>query len=552
MRNCKLPCLVLSIAIAIAIAGCGNPPARDVAPASRPNVVVIVADDLGFSDLGAFGGEIATPNLDALANAGLRLTDFHSAPTCSPTRAMLLSGTDNHTAGVGAMGDLPRPDRESAWGYEGVITSRVATVAERLRAGGYRTIMAGKWHLGLAPESSPAARGFDSSFALLQGAANHFGHAGFVPASIPTMAATYVDDGTAVSVPEDFYSSDGFTSKLIAKLDPTRNRQPFFAYLAFTAPHSPLQAPKELIAKYRGRYDGGWAALRLERLARMKSLGLIAPDTQPHEIVPDAQAWEKLSREQQHIEARKMEIYAAMVERLDWNVGRLVEHLKRIGQYDNTIFIFTSDNGPAGETAQTFAMLPGMLEHVASADNSLENMGSGSSFVLYGPYWAQAASAPFRLYKATMAEGGTRVAAFITYAGFKRQRAVGKAFANVMDILPTVLAATDVPLTAQVDGRAVAAIRGRSMLPYLLARSDAVYPADAPIALELHGQMSVRQGQWKLLRLAKPFADPSWALYDLAADPAERIDVSTRYPERRDAMIAAWNAYATEAKVMVD
>jgi arylsulfatase len=536
------------------VAGPTDSKAGNRARLTRPNVVLIVADDLGFADLGAFGGEIDTPNLDALANAGLRLTDFHAAPTCSPTRAMLMSGTDNHTAGVGAMAELPIPGREDRWGYEGAITTRVATIAERLREAGYRTLMSGKWHLGLAPQSSPAARGFDRSFALLQGGANHFGSAGFAPDSpSPYMAASYMEDGRPVTVGADFYSSDAYTTKLIGMLDATRNRQPFFAYLAFTAPHSPLQAPQApqaLIEKYHGRYDQGWDALRRQRLQKMQQLGIVAANITAHELVPDPQAWEKLTRDQQRVESRKMEIYAAMVDRLDWNVGRLIAYLKSTNQYDETIFIFMSDNGPAGETAQTFATIPGVIEHAKAADNSLDNMGSGSSFIFYGPYWAQAGSVPARLYKGAMTEGGTRVPAFINYARFRRQHAIGRVFANVMDILPTVLDAAGVPIRAQIAGRSVAAIRGRSMLPYLRARADAIYPARQPVPLELHGQAMVRQGDWKLLRMPKPFGDDSWALYNLRHDPAERFDLSGSSARRREAMVATWNRFASDVQVL--
>jgi arylsulfatase len=520
-------------------------------PVKRPNIVLIVADDLGFADLGAFGGEIDTPNLDALANAGLRLTGFHAAPTCSPTRAMLMSGTDNHTAGVGAMAELPIPGREDRWGYEGAITARVATLAERLRAGGYQTLMSGKWHLGLAPESSPAARGFDHSFALLQGGANHFGGAGFAPGSpSPYMAASYVEDGRPVAVAADFYSSDAYTARLIAMLDATRSGQPFFAYLAFTAPHSPLQAPPALIEKYHGHYDQGWDALRRQRLQKMQQLGILPAGTAARELVPDPQAWTKLSPDQRRIESRKMEVYAAMVERLDWNVGRLIAYLKSTNRYDGTIFIFMSDNGPAAETAQTFAMIPGVVEHANAADNSLGNMGSGSSFIFYGPYWAQAGSVPSRLYKGAMTEGGTRVPAFITYAHFRRQHAIGGAFATVMDILPTVLAAAGVPVSAQVGGRSVAPVRGRSMLPYLLAQADGVHPAREPMPLELHGQAVVRQGDWKLLRMPQPFGDGNWALYNVSDDPAERLDLSGSEARRREAMIATWNRFAGDVQVL--
>lgn len=520
-------------------------------PPPRPNIVVIVADDLGFSDLGAFGGEIRTPNLDKLAKAGLRLTDFHAAPTCSPTRSMLLSGTDNHTAGVGAMAESRTLGEASqgaaSWGYEGVLTMRVATLAERLRTGGYFTAMAGKWHLGLAPEEGPHARGFDRSFALLQGASNHFG-GGFGPESNPYLRATYTEDGKPAGVPSDFYSSDFFTTKLIEQLGQRPKGQPFFAYLAFTAPHSPLQAPAADVARYTGRYDGGWGVLREQRLARMKALALVPNEAKAAPVKGDD--WETLSPSRKRIEARKMEIYAAMVDRLDQNVGRLVARLKQTGEFSNTVFVFTADNGAAGETGELFGRLPGMAAYLASRDNSFEAMGSKGSTVFYGPNWAQAATAPYRLYKGVMTEGGTRVAAFVTYRGFKRQGSVGHPFGDVMDVVPTLLEVSGVPAGRQVSGREVADIRGKSMLPYLNGRSATIHGASEPISFELHGQRAVRQGDWKLLWLPKPLGENRWALYDLAADPAEQHDVSGSHTDLKRTLIVAWDAFAREARIL--
>lgn len=267
--------IVSRVAVLVAVVGFCSLPLRSVAnsaePGSgerpqRPNVVLIVADDLGFSDLGVFGGEINTPHLDALARRGVQLTDFHVAPTCSPTRSMLLTGTDNHTAGVGAMAESGSNPVLGNYGYEGRLTDRVATLAERLTAAGYATLMSGKWHLGTTPDSIPSARGFQQSFALLEGGHNHFGRGGFGPPDSRLLGASYLDDGEPVTLGEDFYSSDDFTSQLLAKIGKVDKKQPFFAYLAFTAPHAPLQAPAELIRKYRGVYDGGWMELRQQRL----------------------------------------------------------------------------------------------------------------------------------------------------------------------------------------------------------------------------------------------------------------------------------------------
>jgi arylsulfatase len=548
-RFMRLPQLGTTALVSLLLALPSPATAMAKSPLPAPNIVLIVADDMGYSDLGVFGGEIATPNLDTLARAGVQLTNFHAAPTCSPTRSMLLTGTDNHTAGVGAMAEVESAAMLARFGYEGRLTNRVATVAERLRAAGYFTVMVGKWHLGMQMDSVPSARGFDKSFALLQGAHNHFGKGGFGPETSERLGATYLDDGKIATVPDDFYSSDYFTTRLLDKLAAADSRKPFLAYLAFSAPHAPLQAPAALIEKYRGRYDGGWEVLRRERLARMKALGVIPGDTVAHDIIPDALAWEKLSADERQVEARKMEIYAAMVERLDWNVGRLVEQLQRDGRYQNTIFIFTSDNGPAGETGQTFGIIPGELDYINGFDNSLANMGSASSFVFYGEYWAQSGSAPFQLYKSFVTEGGTRVPAFITYANRQRQPSVSNAYANVMDVTPTVLDMAAAPVTDRVDGHTVAPIKGRSMLQLLTGKARSVHAADEPIAFELHGQRSVTQGQWKLTYVPKPMGSGTWQLFDIANDPAERNDVGASHPDLRQQLIIDWGAYAKSVQI---
>src|SRR5271168_805537 len=289
------------------------------ATSKRLNFLVIVADDLGFSDIGAFGGEINTPNLDRLAYSGIRFTDFHSAPACSPTRAMLLTGTDHHIAGIGTMGEVLPPTFKAAPGYEGYLNDRVVALPELLRDAGYLTLMSGKWHLGHTIERSPWARGFERSFALLPAGASHYGAAaggGFSP--VPTL---YTEDDQFVTVGDDFYSSDSYTDTLLRYLrerDPGDDR-PFFAYLPFQAPHWPLQAPDESIATYRGRYDDGPDALRDTRLAALKQLGLCPPDVVPHPVVADsAPEWADMTSDERAFSARAMEVYAAMVDRMDW------------------------------------------------------------------------------------------------------------------------------------------------------------------------------------------------------------------------------------------
>lgn len=540
--------IVVGLSVVLPVLAAGGAP-------SQPNIVLIVADDLGYSDLGAYGGEITTPHLDKLANSGVRMTNFHVAPTCSPTRAMLMSGTDNHTAGLGAMAESSPAAMKSRYGYEGRLTNRVATLAERMKAAGYATIMTGKWHLGLTEDSGPFARGFDKGFVLLQGGHSHFGTAGnnanggFGPVGSVHFSATYQQDGNKAAIPEPFYSSDYFTSQLIDNISKVDVHTPFLAYLAFTAPHSPLQAPAELIKKYCGRYDGGWDALRLERLERMQAMGIIPKDSRAHDLVLDGTDWQSLSAAQRQIESRKMEIYAAMVERMDWNVGRLIDQLKRDGRYDNTLFVFLSDNGPAFETADIYTMLPELTAHIKGFDNALEKMGSADSFVFYGKNWAQAGSAPYRLYKGMVTEGGIRVPAFVSYPHMHRKALISDVYADVMDVLPTLLDVAGIPVRETVNGRKVAAVRGRSMLPYLNREADSVHAPTDAIAFELHGQRMVRQGPWKA-NLIPLFMGGSgeWELFNMTSDRAERRPVDN--PAVLQQLIEQWNRYAQSAQVV--
>ena len=524
----------------------------------RPNFLLIVADDLGFSDLGAFGGEIATPHLDALARRGLRLVDFHSAPACSPTRAMLMSGTDHHIAGIGTMAEAMGPVHEGKPGYEGYLNDRVVSLAELLRDGGYLTLMSGKWHLGLTRETSPWARGFMRSFTLLPGAANHYASSpdlGDDPIQ-PKLRTIYMEDDRFIeTLPADFYSSDGFTDKLLDYLDERQDPdQPFFAYLAYTAPHWPLQAPDEIVAKYRGRYDAGPEALRQERLARLRAMGLCPPDAVAHPIVAKSKAWEELSDAERRASARAMEVYAAMVERMDWNIGRVIERLSATGELDNTVVMFMSDNGAEGallEAAPNFG--PRFMDIVERYyNNSLDNIGKPDSFVWYGPRWAQAGTAPSRLYKMFTTEGGIRVVSFVTYPGFARQAAIGTAFATVMDVAPTVLELAGIahPGT-RYRGRTVAAMRGRSLLPYLDGRADGAHAADEPTGWELFGRMAMRQGDWKVVRIPAPDGPGAWQLYNLAVDPGETDDLASRHPDRLAALLELWDAYVEETGTLV-
>ncbi len=514
---------------------------------TRPNFLIIVADDLGYSDIGAFGGEIATPNLDALATHGLRLTGFHTAPTCSPTRSMLLTGLDHHQAGVGNMAELIAPNQAGKPGYEGYLRPDTASLAELLGAAGYRTHYSGKWHLGLTPAQDPHSRGFQTSFALLQGGHNHFGQQ--VAVKRGDKGSSYTENGAYLtSLPAGFYSSDAFAGKLIDQLKAGKagpdGAKPFFAYLAFTAPHFPLQAPPETIAKYHARYDQGYDVLREQRLKRQVELGLLDAKVVPHEI-DLAPRWTSLTAEQKAREARRMEVYAAMVDRLDQNVGRVIETLKTTGEYDNTVILFLADNGSEGSILSAPEM--GMLNAVyAAADNRVDNIGKATSYEYLGPGWAEAATAPSWRVKAFESEGGTRTVSFV--AGPRIAQGITPAYLNVADVVPTFLDLAHVARPGdRFAGRAVKPIRGHSWAGLLQGGTAQVYGDDQPIGDELFGGRSLRQGDWKITDLG----DGHWRLFDIAADPGEIRDRSADEPARKTTLIAAWNDYAARNGVII-
>lgn len=527
----------------------------------RPNILLIVADDLGFSDLGAFGGEIQTPYLDTIARQGLRLTNFHTASTCSPTRSMLLSGTDHHLAGLGSMAESIRPDQAGQPGYEGFLNDQVAALPELLQDAGYYTIMSGKWHLGLTPERFPAQRGFEKSFALLPGAANHYAFEADIPEDeIPgllkvTRGLYAENDQFITELPSDFYSSDYFSDKLLEYLgdDQARQDRPFFAYLPFSAPHWPLQAPQQDIAKYQGVYDAGPEVLRDQRLSRLKALDLIENDATVHPVLAHTKFWQELSEAERRISAKSMEIYAAMVDRMDQNVGRVVDYLKHTGEYDNTLIIFLSDNGAEGAQLEALPVFGPNIEVVIDRyyDNALDNMGNGNSYIWYGEHWAQAATAPSRLFKAHTSEGGIRTPAFIHYAGLKKQQHISHEFLTVMDLLPTLLDQLNIqhPGT-EYKGRSLVPLRGRSILPYLNAERDYIHEQDHVTGWELFGQKALRKGDWKALFIPAPNGPNQWQLYHLKEDAGEIHDLAKTHPEKLDELLADWQVYVRENGVV--
>jgi arylsulfatase A-like enzyme len=541
----------------------------------RPNFLIIVADDLGFSDVGAFGGEIKTPNLDWLAADGLRFTDFHSAAACSPTRSMLLSGTDNHIAGVGAMAENIQEFQRNQPGYEGYLSERVAALPELLQDAGYYTVMSGKWHLGLTPDRYPCRRGFQRSFTLLPGAANHYGwepqtkDQDQLPRILNETQVWYAEDDRRINVSDfgpGFYSSAAFTDKLLQYLEersPQQQEQPFFAYLPFSAPHWPLQAPLEDRLTYRGVYDEGPDVLRQQRLDRLRELGLIPRDAKAHDVIvppkvdrPLTREWEILSASERASSSRTMEVFAAMVQNMDKHIGRVLDHLRSKDELENTLVLFMSDNGAEGLLMEAYPIVRGDIHaHIAKYyDNSLDNIGNPDSYAWYGPRWASAGTAPSRLYKSFSSEGGIRVPMILRYPPMTANRAgiIDHSFATVMDIAPTLLElARTVHPGKRYKSRDVVPIRGKSWVKYLIDPESAryIHDEDAVTGWELFDRQALRKGKWKAVLIPPPYGPGEWQLYDLSVDPGETDDLSTQEPEKLKELLKHWDEYVTECGV---
>jgi len=536
--------LAAVVAAGQCLAMAAGPDPQTAASARRPNIMLIVADDLGYSDLGAFGGEIATPNLDALAKSGMRLTSFYAAPFCSPSRAMLMSGADNHRVGFGSMAELLTPQQRSQPGYEGYMTDRALAFPVLLKDAGYHTYMAGKWHLGVKEEHAPPKRGFEQSFAMMNGGASHFDQTGIITFDAEkTPMALYRENGKEVQIPKDFYSSEYFASKLISYIDSNKgDGQPFFGYLAFTAPHWPLQARDAYIRKYEGKYDVGYDVIRERRLARMKALGIVPKDTKSYVGNPAWPRWNQLTAKEKRVESKRMAVYAAMVESLDAEVGHVVAHLKRIGEYDNTVIFFMSDNGADGNTVLDEGETRAWARKYR--DNSLANTGRAGSFAEYGPGWAQVGSTPFNMYKAFMYEGGISVPAIARVPHGLRKDVVSRAPAHVTDIAPTLLevAGVKAPGTSY-QGREVVEMQGHSMLGLLSGQRDHVH-AQFKHGWELNGRRAMRVGDWKIVQANKPWGSGEWELYDLGRDRSELHNLAASHPDKLKELLAEYERYA--------
>lgn len=510
----------------------------------RPNIVVLVADDWGFSDVGAFGGEIATPRLDELARNGVRFSNFHVAASCSPTRSMLLTGVDNHRNGVGNLREAMPQEHLGKPGYLGSLDTNVVTVATLLQDAGYRTAIAGKWNVGSEPHNLPNRRGFDRS--IVQG---DTGSDNWEPSKryLPhSDKVHWFENGLPAAMPSTFYSSAYFVDRMLEYLKAgPKEGKPFFAYLGFQANHVPVQAPKEFIDKYKGRYNDGWAVLRTERRNKAIALGLIPKDT-PMVTMSTTADWNKLSPKEKLYEAKRMEVYAGMADAMDFHVGRLVDYLKQTGEFDNTVFVFLSDNGPEGNDYNE-----AKLWLLTQYSLDIEKMGAKGGYGVPGPSWASASAAPLSSYKFYAGEGGIRSPLIISGAAGALRNSIHTSFAHVNDIVPTLLELAQVAAPgADYKGAQIAPLAGRSLVSVIRGQSPSVYPADQAVGYELSGNLALFKGGLKLVKNTPPLGDGAWHLYDISKDPGETTDLQLTLPDAFKTMQQDYAQYAQSHGVL--
>lgn len=523
--------------VALAAFTCSHAFADD----TRPNILLIIADDLGYTDMGSFGGEIATPSLDALAYGGVRFTNFHMATACQQTRSMLMSGR-GFTQVIQRM--PPRPGGERA----NQLRTDVATLPEFLREAGYSTYISGKWDLGLTPETMPVSRGFDRSFTLLEASSSHFAEYFWEEASY------YQEDDRHVSLDElplDFYSTRTYTDKILEYIEEHDGNAPWFSMVTYTAPHWPLQVPDDWLDRYAGRYDDGYDALRAERAARATERGVFPRGASLATFEPTAVPWTSLTPELQNRYARAQEIYASMTEFMDEQIGRIVNHLVATGQFDNTVILFMSDHGSSGAEIGIMDGPTSMPAHFntveESRDNSYENFGKTNSFIDHGRGFAEAVTAPLRFFKGTLAEGGLRSAAFIHYPPEFTEPAINDTFITILDILPTFLDIADAgsPADFALAGRDIQPIAGRSFWPHLKGDEDTVHGNDSVAGWSRGPYGALIRGRFKLVNqlppgVPTPESPPPWQLYDLLADPGETKDLASSQPELVAELAEIW------------
>jgi arylsulfatase len=502
------------------------------AQSDRPNVLLILADDMGYSDIGCYGSEIPTPNLDALAKSGLRFTQFYNTARCSTTRAALLTGLLQHQTGMGVLGEDPneKAPADAAAGYTRFLNQNCVTIAEVLKSAGYHTYMAGKWHLGYHGEEKwPRQRGFDRYYGILSGASSYFR---------PQGGRGLTLDNAPVAPPADtnYYTTDAFAEHLIQFIREKKDGAPFFAYLAFNAPHWPLHARSEDIARFAGKYTNGWDHLRTERWARQQAAGVVKQEWGLSPRDDGARSWDSLTPEQKRQLDYRMAVYAAQVHRMDYQVGRVIDSLRADGKLNNTLVIFLSDNGACAEPYNDLG--GNRFDQI----NNPDEWGA----ISYGTGWANASNTPFRRYKARLYEGGISAPLIVHWPqGLKtRPGSITETRGFLSDIMPTILEVTGVSYPTEFKGHKITPLYGRSFAPLLkggtLAQPEWMF-------WEHYNDRAARKGDWKAIGR---IGSDKWELYNLASDRTEQHDLAADKPELIAEMAAAWQRWAETHQVL--
>jgi len=513
--------------------------APKAAPVTPPNILVVLFDDVGFTGFGAYGGDARTPNIDALAQSGTLFSRYYSSPFCGPSRAMLMTGMDNHQTGMGTLVETVTPEQRALPGYSMIWAEGQETIATRLSEAGYRTYVTGKWGIGAKGKNLPDRFGFDRSYVMDSTGGSNYDHTHYLP-GYPKVS--WYEDGQPVTLPEDFYSSRNLVDQMISYIDEGDADQPFFGFLSLQAIHIPVQAPAEFIDRYDGVFDAGWDVMREERWQRTMELGLVPETTVLATVHEDHRAWDDISPSEQAVAARQMQVNAGMIAAADFHIGRLLDHLETTGQLDNTIVVVTSDNGPESGVTKfgnpLYDLLLSGIHSLEGFDTSPENMGLPGSLTAIGPEWASVSASPFNLYKFYSSEGGLRVPLVIAGPGVETT-GIKDAPVHVADLMPTLLDAAGVDYEA-------GALYGRSIMPVLAGQTNQTRGENESFGVEVSGNAALYRGNWKLVRTALPRGDFTWRLFDLSVDPGETNDLSAQYPDLFAEMRAEYDAYSNQ------
>jgi len=495
----------------------------------KPNFVLILVDDAALQDFGVYGGEAYTPNIDKLAHQGTMFTNYHSSLMCAPARAMLLTGV------------FLAPEHAAHPNYEGILNTRVETVATRLKRNGYNTYIAGKWHLGNTSYTLPTRRGFDRSFILGASGGDNYDIKGYLP--FKGNAPWFADGEALEKLPDNFYSSEYLVDKMIEFMEEEEQKdQPFFSYLPFQAIHIPVQAPAEFVKKYKGVYKEGWDKLKQQRFEKAKQLGIVPSDASLGEQHSELRDWGKLSKEQQQIAANDMAVNAAMMEAMDYHIGRYITYLKSRGLYENTVFIITSDNGPEGSEMRDRRV--DMWMKWVGYHRDQNRLGGPGYYGFIGPEMASAAAGPSSFFKFYAGEGGLRVP--LIMAGKDIPKAQKRtAFSFVTDVTPTILA-----MAGTQERTTLVPMTGKSLLPAINQDSTLVYQKDEPIGIEAAGHSALFKGDFKLTRNARPLGDFKWRLYNIKKDPGETNDLAPTNPQLFAELIKDYADYSEKMGVL--